>query len=96
MSKSRACHKCGRAWEGRRVEFKALCEGCGGWLHCCLNCTHYDPGCHHECRANATTEYCSDKEKFNVCEEFEFRSGPREGEKKRSRADVEKMFPDLP
>lgn len=90
-----ACHKCGKAWEGvGRVEFRALCA-CGAYLHCCLNCRHYDPGAYHECRASATTEFVSDKEKGNLCEEFDFARGNTGGKGPKSRADIEKLFPGL-
>ena len=90
-----ACHKCGKTRETGKTEFRAVCE-CGAYLHCCLNCRHYDSVAWHECRCSATAEYCSDKEKANLCEEFEFIRGRSGGKGVKSRADIEKLFPGLP
>jgi len=89
-----ACHKCGRTREPGKVGFRAVCE-CGAYLHCCLNCRHHDASSYHECRASATTEYVSDKEKANLCEEFDFVRGRSGGGSTKSRADIEKLFPGL-
>jgi hypothetical protein len=64
-------------------------------MHACLNCRHYDPAVHHECRASATAEVVADKEKFNFCEEFALRTGAGgEGSPgRKSRAEIEKLFP---
>ena len=86
------CHRCGRELGPGRVEFRAVCAGCGDYLHCCLNCRHYDPVAYHECRASATAEYSGDKEKANYCEEFSFappQSSPGPG---KTRSDAEKLF----
>jgi len=91
-----SCYKCGKPAGEGRVEFRALCPGCSSYLHCCLNCKHYDPAIHHECRASATTEYCAVKDIGNFCEEFIPGSGSSQGGKTKSRAEIEKLFPDLP
>jgi hypothetical protein len=88
------CHKCGRTREAGKVEFRAVCD-CGAWLHVCLNCRHYDRSAYHECRCSATAEYVSDKEKTNLCEEFDSLRGPSGGPAGKSRADIEKLFPGL-
>ena len=92
---SPACHKCGRPLGEGRVEFRAVCAGCGEYLHCCLNCGHFDPAVFHECRASATTEYCVDKDKGNFCEEFRPGNSGRTGGMPKSRAEIEKLFPGL-
>lgn len=90
------CAACGAAWPEGRTDFRAVCKGCGAWLHACRNCLHYDPGAHHECRASATAEYVPDKEKFNFCEEFAPNPSPRKGGTgPKTRADIEKLFPGL-
>jgi len=91
-----SCYKCGKAAGEGRVEFRALCPGCSAYLHCCLNCRLYDPAIHHECRASATTEYCPVKDKGNFCEEFVPGSGSATSVKTKSRAEIEKLFKDLP
>jgi len=91
-----ACHKCGKPVEGGKVEFRALCPGCSSYLHCCLNCRHYDPAVYHECRASASTEYCPSKDRGNYCEEFTPGTGGGAAGKTKSRAEIEKLFKDLP
>ena len=91
-----ACGACGAAWPEGRTDFRAVCKGCGAWLHACRNCLHYDAGAHHECRAAATAEYVPDKEKFNFCEEFAPNPSPRRGgSAPKTRAEIEKLFPGL-
>jgi len=67
------CHKCGREWtaEKKQPAVKDFCEGCTAYLHCCLNCRHYDPAKHNQC-AIGTTEWVGDKAGANFCDEFEF------------------------
>ncbi|GAB4339090.1 MAG: hypothetical protein Kow0099_13800 [Candidatus Abyssubacteria bacterium] len=67
------CHKCGAAWVSQQ-RFPArteTCTACGYDLHCCLNCTLYDPAAPNQCRSR-TTELVLDKEKANFCDEFTF------------------------
>lgn len=89
------CSGCGREAEEERIGFRAMCDGCGAFLHACLNCGHHDRQAYHECRAAATAEYVSDKAKYNFCEEF--RAAARDGggasPSRKSRADIEKLFP---
>lgn len=86
------CHRCGRSADGERVGFRAICEGCGAYLHACLNCAHHDRDSYRECRAAATTEFVGDKEKANFCEEFRPRSAGGAETGKKSRRDIEKLF----
>lgn len=68
------CHRCGREWaaEKKQPGVKDFCDGCSAYLHCCLNCRHYDPAKHNQC-AIGTTEWVGDKAGANFCDEFEFR-----------------------
>lgn len=86
------CPGCGKAWTGGKPEFRATCPACGAWVHVCVNCSHYDPGAYHECRASATAEYVGDKEKFNYCEEFRLAGKPFRRGGTKTRADIEKLF----
>jgi len=62
------CHRCGtRAGDPR--SFRAVCTACGGFLHCCRNCEHYEPGRHNDCREPAA-EQIADKEAGNFCDFF--------------------------
>lgn len=67
------CRKCGTGHEGR-VGFKTVCEGCGAWLHCCLQCRLYNPRA-HRCRSS-TTDPVRDRDYMNYCEEFQASGGP--------------------
>ena len=89
------CHECGREAAEERIGFRATCDGCGAFLHVCLNCGHHDRQAYHECRASSTTEFVSDKAKYNFCEEFRPSSGGEGGPSsgKKSRKDIEKLFP---
>ena len=65
------CWRCGEevdAPEGR-LSFRAVCDHCGVWLHCCRNCRHYRPGLPNDC-AIPDTEYIADREASNFCEDF--------------------------
>jgi hypothetical protein len=61
---------------GERLGFREACEGCDADLHSCVNCAHYDPGAHNDCR-EPSAEYVSDRERANRCDWFQ--PGDREG-----------------
>ncbi len=52
-----------------RLSFRATCDKCMAWLHCCKNCLNYKPGAPNDC-AVPGTEYIADREAANFCEEF--------------------------
>lgn len=52
-----------------KVPFRATCDHCQAWLHCCRNCVHYKPGHPNDCEV-PDTEYISDREAGNLCEDF--------------------------
>ncbi|MDP1834386.1 MAG: hypothetical protein Q8K75_00505 [Chlamydiales bacterium] len=52
-----------------RIPFKATCDKCHAWLHVCRNCKNYCPGKPNDCLIPGT-ELIADREKFNLCEEF--------------------------
>jgi hypothetical protein len=85
------CRKCGRSHEGT-VGFKAVCEGCGAWLHCCLQCSLYDSGA-RRCRSS-TTDPVRDRDTMNYCEEFRA-SGAPPGEDGDGRDGARSRFMDL-
>lgn len=94
MAAGGACRACGGAIPSRPA-WRDTCAACGAWLHACLNCAHYDRDAYRQCRASASAEFVSDKEKYNFCEEYTIAraSGGGTGPAK-SREDVEKLFPD--
>jgi hypothetical protein len=73
------CWKCGTEIQGldeKRISFRAICDKCTAWLHCCKNCKNYKPGLPNDC-AIPDTEYIADREASNFCEDFELLgSGP--------------------
>ncbi len=73
----RCCHHCGRdVGSVERVGRRDACLHCGWDLHCCLNCTFYEPTYHNECR-EPQAERQVEKQAGNFCEYFSFRVGPR-------------------
>lgn len=74
-----ACAFCGRENEFSAGAFKAVCEGCGRFLHSCLQCRLYSASS-GRC-TSTTTEEPGDREHCNYCEEFEPAGGPKGGGK---------------
>lgn len=52
-----------------RLPFRAVCDHCSAFLHCCVNCQHYRPGLPNNCRIPGT-EHIADRQACNFCEEF--------------------------
>jgi hypothetical protein len=73
------CWKCGFEQSDppdKNLPFRATCDKCGAWLHCCKNCQNYKPGLPNDCVIPGT-EYIADREAINFCEEFKLRgTGP--------------------
>ena len=66
------CFNCNTEWTGeKKVSFKAICEKCGAYIHCCKNCKFFDETQHNKCRIPGT-DMVADREKGNYCEEFDF------------------------
>ncbi len=66
------CWKCGTHLENpphNKLPFRALCDHCQSWLHCCNNCQNYQVGLPNNCKIPGT-EYIPDRETVNFCEEF--------------------------
>ena len=92
------CAHCGELFEGSVVGFKAVCEGCGMYLHSCVQCRLYDEA--RRCLSN-TTEAVRDVEHANFCEEYQPAgdsgaegngSGPRGGDGERARDSFDALF----
>ncbi|OPL19722.1 MAG: hypothetical protein AVO35_01745 [Candidatus Aegiribacteria sp. MLS_C] len=62
------CVHCGVVTDMVTIGFKAVCPGCGMYLHACVQCRLYD-GLAGRCRS-LTTEPVADREGCNFCEEF--------------------------
>jgi hypothetical protein len=65
-----ACHACATAHRFEDVvPRRADCERCGSALHCCRNCTFYDPAAHNACR-ESSAERVVEKDTSNFCDFF--------------------------
>ena len=77
--KSDICWKCGGDLglpEGP-LSFRATCDHCGSWVHCCLGCQNYAPGKPNDC-AIPGTDFIVDREAANLCDEFKMLGIARE------------------
>jgi len=64
------CHHCGVELKFERyISRSEECPNCGSDVHCCLNCSNYDPGAHNHCR-DPQAEWVPDREKANFCDLF--------------------------
>lgn len=66
------CWKCDYETEDPplgKLSFRAICEHCSAWLHCCKNCKNYKRGLPNDCMIPGT-EIITDREASNFCEEF--------------------------
>ena len=67
------CYKCGGPrLAPQKAGFQDVCEECGSYLHCCLNCRFHDEHAHNHC-AETQAEYVSDPNGMNRCEYFVFK-----------------------
>lgn len=72
-----------------KIAFRATCEKCSFYLHCCKNCRNYKPGLPNDC-AVPGTEPIADRTANNYCEEFvQLGIGPS---KKGDAADIEQRL----
>ena len=71
MSADVNCWKCGKGVElpEKKIGFRAICEHCYAWLHCCCNCRYYRPGLPNDC-AIPGTDHIADSEAANFCDEY--------------------------
>ncbi|ADI37517.1 putative uncharacterized protein [Waddlia chondrophila 2032/99] len=66
------CWKCQKQLDdppSPRLPFRATCDHCSAWLHCCVNCRNYQPGLPNDCKIPGT-EQIADREACNFCDEF--------------------------
>jgi len=89
------CFRCGAEWTGeKKVSFRAVCERCGAYIHCCRNCKFYDEYQHNKCRIPGT-EMVEDREKNNFCDEFEFGESREDPYSSKRKEDAKKKLEDL-
>ena len=71
------CFSCNRVHRLERVSFRQECD-CGEDMHVCLNCKFYDLQSYNECR-EPSAERIQTKDRSNLCEFFEAKSGGKKG-----------------
>jgi hypothetical protein len=84
----KSCYRCGTRWSGYRSEPRAreVCDGCGAYLRCCVNCHHFDHRSTNACKLK-TTSFIGSRTALNYCEQFKMADTVlREAESKVSRA----------
>ena len=67
----RKCYRCGTAWRGYGSEPRSreICDGCRGYLHCCLNCHHFDKTVTNACKL-PHTKFVGPRSQLNYCDDF--------------------------
>ena len=89
----KVCYNCKTEWIGNNKPGRQeTCVGCDNYLHCCLNCLFYDQTSYNECR-ESQADRVVDKEKYNFCDYFSFRTGTNKNDSQKSNA--RKAFDDL-
>jgi hypothetical protein len=69
------CFHCGtEIFFTDRVGIREECDKCRSDVHCCRNCSFYDPKVYNECR-EPQAEVVREKERANVCDYFQPGSG---------------------
>lgn len=90
------CYKCKAKLDlpSKKIGFRQTCPTCLADLHVCKNCKHYMIGKPNDCNV-PNTEYVSDREKNNFCEDFEIKSDEKNHFDKTTKKDVsKKLFKD--
>lgn len=88
------CYKCNSELNlpNNKIGFRQTCPNCLVDLHVCKNCRHYMVGKPNDCNV-PNTEFVSDREKNNFCEDFEIKVFSKE--EKKSKKDIsKKLFKD--
>ena len=65
------CSRCGTRWSGYGPQPRPrdLCAQCGGYLHSCVNCHHFDRKQSYSCKLTHTS-FVGNRESLNYCEDF--------------------------
>ena len=89
------CYRCESQWTGFGAQPRAreVCEGCGAYLHCCLNCHHFDAQ-NSNCKLPHTS-FVGLRDSLNYCEEFQMLDSRRralEDRVSRARSNWEELF----
>ena len=90
------CWSCGKDQSDlseKKLAFRAECEKCAVWLHCCYNCVFYQPGLPNECRV-PETDYIRDRSSMNFCEEFKLLGLGPKNTKESAKSKFDSLFKD--
>jgi len=90
------CFKCKNKLDlpSKKISFRQTCAICLTDLHVCKNCKHYIIGKPNDCNV-LNTAYVSDKEKYNFCEDFEFKENLDTQNKTQTKKNIaKKLFKD--
>ena len=52
-----------------KIGFRAVCDHCNSYLHCCFGCEFYEQGRSNSCKIPGT-DPIRDREASNLCDEF--------------------------
>ncbi len=95
------CFNCGYNYRLlEKLPRTETCPKCHSDLHCCMNCTFFDPAVANQCR-EPQAEYVPNKDRANFCEYFEPKAKvDLTGEKKSAAAEEarkawEKLFKNI-
>ena len=66
------CHRCGQITDGA-VLTGSTCAKCGAALHCCAQCTSFNPASRFECMQPINARVAP-KDAFTTCEHYEART----------------------
>jgi hypothetical protein len=54
---------------GSQPRSREVCEGCGAYLHSCVNCHHFDHVLTNSCKLS-NTSFVGSRDSLNYCEQF--------------------------
>lgn len=70
------CYSCNKILDlPTKISFRTSCPHCGKDLHSCMGCEYYSPGKPNDCLVPGT-EFVKDRERNNLCEDFQVRKKP--------------------
>lgn len=92
-----ACHFCGTSLDPKmRIVRDSACPSCGRDLHACVQCRHYDPHAHNQCR-EPQAEWVTERERRNFCDYFSLNpagiGGAHKGRAEQARSALDRLFP---
>ncbi len=91
----KVCALCKKEIEvDRYFSRKAVCPGCGGDLHICLNCRFYSETAHNKC-LEPKAEFQRSRDKANFCDYFVFGERASGSGSEKEKADALRKLDDL-